>query len=126
MDKTNDFIVIIFFIFWLALGVGGVAFFYGCRDATLKRRWYSRWGAFGLVAVCVFCAYEDGLTVMAILVPWCIFTYYVSTSATEFCDGCGATWINKYWTTKVRICPRCGTNLTEAAKKRLSGASKTT
>jgi hypothetical protein len=126
MVNPDDLFVIAFFVFWFVLGIGGIAFFYGCKDATLKRRWYPRWGAFAMFCFCAFCAYEVGPAALAILIPWCIFSCYVSTHTTEFCDTCGATWINKYWTVKTRFCPRCGTNLTEAAQKRRLKANETT
>ncbi|HEY3393002.1 MAG TPA: hypothetical protein VGK58_09865 [Lacipirellulaceae bacterium] len=116
MDEVFPTAFFAFFVFWVLLGIGGIAFFYGCRDAKLKRRQYPRWGVFAMFCICIFAAWELGPTILIVLVPWCAFTYYVTTHTTEFCDNCGASLINTHWFAKERFCPRCGANLLESAR----------
>jgi len=103
MDKIGPRIDVAFFIVWFLLFLGAIAFFYGCKNAEIKRRWYPRWGALAMVCFSAIALYDFGPAVLALLVPWCIFTYFVTTYTTEFCDNCGASLINKYWTAKPRL-----------------------
>ena len=112
-DKGGVFAV--FFVFWIALGLGSFLFFQFSRDAKLKRRIWP------ILIICIaiifgcFVLYMTGgdARVLFIMIPAIILISFLNLRTTRFCNSCGKTLHRQPVFSRPQFCPYCGAQLHE-------------
>lgn len=115
MHMHNEFIFQIFFLVWIALGVGNWLFFWRCKNAPLKRKWFPRICIAASVLFWGFMILSGMPILMALFViPVITLIMVLNVKFIRFCDSCGCTL---YRTTfaPLKYCSGCGANLALAA-----------
>src|SRR2546421_10768874 len=99
----------VFFAVWIVLGLGSAGFFFGSRNAKLKKQVFP-WFVWGVGALfIIFLLLITGQPFMlAFVVPAVVLISYLNIRMTRFCESCGATVINHAWFRKARYCSHCG------------------
>jgi hypothetical protein len=100
----------VFFILWLALGMGSAAFFFLSKNAALKRR---VWPPFIIVTGLIFGGFVWATSPH---VPWFFYLAIVAITllnlrAVRFCDACGKTNQSSNPFSSVKFCSKCGAKL---------------
>lgn len=100
------------FAVWIVLSIATACFFWGSREAHLKRTVYPWvvWG-FGALFVLIAAGGSGTFWILVFVVPGVLFFGGMNLALVKFCDSCGATL--SYYNFKCsggrRICPHCGT-----------------
>jgi fatty acid desaturase len=100
----------VFFVIWALLGVGGALFFYGNRDASLKRK---LWPCFIVLVGLLFLGFTWSLLgsiplPFVVLIPVIMF---INIRMTRFCDSCGRTVVSRNLFAPAKFCQGCGAEL---------------
>jgi hypothetical protein len=107
-------LVLVFFTVWIALGLGGVIFFFRSKNAKLKKRvfpWYVGGAGTLFARFVVLLTGEPAL--LFLIVPAVLLISYGNIRTTKFCESCGTTLLHQGWFTKARYCSYCGAPLEE-------------
>jgi hypothetical protein len=101
----------VFFVFWALLGIGGAIFFYGNRDAGLKRKLWPYFIAVVGLSFLSFTWYLQGAVPLpfVVLIPAIMF---INIKMTRFCDSCGRTVVSRNLFAPAKFCQGCGAELT--------------
>ncbi len=106
MDKEKYFWV--FFVFWIALGIGGALFFYTSKNAGLKRTVFPIYSIFGSIVFISFGWFIGGSNdSLFFIVPFVSLITFLNIRNTKFCDNCGKTIYNRAWFQSLKECPKC-------------------
>jgi hypothetical protein len=100
----------LFFIVWLLLGIGGAIFFYGSRDAALKRRLFPFFIVFTSALFIGFLFYIQGRIPVVLAIAVLAIGFF-NLKATRFCDACGQMVISRMPFASPKYCQRCGAEL---------------
>jgi hypothetical protein len=100
----------VFFVFWALLGIGGAIFFYGNRDADLKRTLWPYFTVLVGISFLGFTWYTQGSVPLpfVVLIPVIIF---INIRMTRFCDSCGRTVVSRNFFASAKFCQGCGAEL---------------
>src|ERR1700733_7569964 len=109
MDSDTN--AALFFVVWALLGIGAAAFFYGNKNAKLKRK------IFPVYMIAVATIFIAGGYFIKGTVPLFVFVFVplialVNIGMTKFCDACGQTVISHVPFSTPRYCQKCGAKLT--------------
>lgn len=116
MNQPNPNLFVAFFVAWAALAVVGSAFFWGSRNARLKRAvfpWYVGLAGFALTLF-VFVMSKDPW-VLLVFAPLVALITFLNVRLVKFCDRCGAIFHHYTWFGRTSFCSHCGAPVGEAS-----------
>jgi len=102
----------LFFVIWAILGIGGAIFFYGNRDAALKRKIFPYFLLLIGIAFVGFTFYMQGQVPIFMIVA-VVAVLILNFRMTRFCDACGQMVVSRALFVTPKYCQKCGAKLSD-------------